>query len=158
MSGSAFIYCRISSKTDSNTLNNQKFICESYCRKHNIPIKSIMQETKSSRNMLNLSSLSKFVSKMSKGDILIFSDITRFSRNVKQALLFLDNNKHINVYSVNDNISFSNHFDKFQFIQQLNLSEYESNKCSFRRLTQLNIKNQMLKSVRSKHKKGKKCK
>ena len=85
---SAYIYCRISSKTDSNTLNNQLYFCQNYCKTNKIPIKQIFQETKSGRNMSNLSSLTTLTNNMSKGDILLFSNIDRFSRNVKQALIF----------------------------------------------------------------------
>jgi DNA invertase Pin-like site-specific DNA recombinase len=126
----AYIYCRLSYSSKnkhSYSLNTQKDQCETYCNNNNIAVKGIVSEVKSSRNMENYNKLDEIVDKMVEGDILIISNVSRFSRNMSKGLQLLDKiyAKRAKIYSVEENISYDTCHDKYSFREHLNLAERE---------------------------------
>lgn len=139
----AIIYCRISQlKKYKNlpaelSLKSQQFICEEYCQKHNIKIHSIFHETKSARNIENLTQLNEIIKIITEDIVLIIAEVSRLSRNMQQALNLIHelNERQVIIHSVTENLTYGKLLDirdKFNFRQRLNQAEFESDQISER--------------------------
>lgn len=154
------IYCRKSSvgKNPNSkygiaelSLSMQKEICNDYCKKNNITVLSEFEvsETVSARNMSNMVELHILIKKLKgkKNVVLIVSNVSRFSRNVRQAIGILEELREngIFVQSVNDNCRYDNDFtNRHHFRQQLSQAEFESDQ----------IVDRANKSIENRRKKG----
>ena len=129
------IYCRISDKNDGSLLS-QKELCLKYCKDNNISPNKIIMETSSARNGKNYNTLLSAIKDMSNGDLLLISSVCRFSRKVLDGLKLLEimESKNINIYSINENLSYKSVYDKFNFRNYLNHAEYETDLISERLL------------------------
>lgn len=134
---SAYIYCRLSNANKKNpfpppSLKNQINTCEMYCFKNNLNIIDIFDQIKTARNGKNKYQLLYILEQMNEKDILIIPNVSRFSRNFTIGLKMLNKfaKKNIDVYSVEEKISFKK--NKSKFLKLLHEAEFESNKCSDR--------------------------
>ena len=128
-----YIYCR-TSKKNSSSLESQRNRCITYCKDNNIPVGKIYVHTGTARNGCNAESLSSIIDELNKGDTIIVPNICRFSRNVLEGLKLLHKmaDKGINIYAVDENLSYNNVYDKFYFTLELASAERESNMISHR--------------------------
>lgn len=134
----ALVYCRISNKRDNNfSISGQENICTEYCNKNNILIYKTICEIISVRNIGECHRLELVMDEMEKNGVsrIIVSNVSRFSRNTREALHLLEKlrQRNITVHSVLDNCSYDgNSTNKFQFRNCLNLAEFESDQLSDR--------------------------
>ena len=82
-------YIRVS--TDKQTLENQRFEIEKYCKNNNIAIDYWIEETISSTKDLSKRKLGKLLKKIKKDDLIITSEISRIGRNLLQVMGILNN-------------------------------------------------------------------
>ena len=79
-----YSYIRVSS--DQQNCANQKYEVECYGAKNNITINEYIEETISSRKPLKDRKLGKLLNKLSKGDIVISTEISRLGRNMLEVM------------------------------------------------------------------------
>lgn len=79
-----YSYIRVSS--DQQNCANQKYEVECYAAKNNITINEYIEETTSSRKPLKDRKLGKLLNKLSKGDIVISTEISRLGRNMLEVM------------------------------------------------------------------------
>lgn len=79
-----YSYIRVSS--DQQNCANQKYEVECYAAKNNIAINEYIEETISSRKPLKDRKLGKLLNKLSKGDIVISTEISRLGRNMLEVM------------------------------------------------------------------------
>lgn len=79
-----YSYIRVSS--DQQNCANQKYEVECYATKNNITINEYIEETISSRKPLKDRKLGKLLNKLSKGDIVISTEISRLGRNMLEVM------------------------------------------------------------------------
>ncbi|AYV80828.1 MAG: serine recombinase [Harvfovirus sp.] len=153
MSQLGAIYCRKSSvgkyAIKELSLNVQNDVCKEYCVKNNISVQEDMRiaETVSAREMSKMVELEKLIKKLGENAVLVVSNVSRFSRNVQQAIPVLEllRKNNIFVHSVNDNCRYDNDFNnRHHFRQMLSQAEFESDQISDR----------ANKSIESRRKKG----
>jgi DNA invertase Pin-like site-specific DNA recombinase len=138
MKTSGYIYCRVSSKKQSKyneghtSLDVQEQTIRKYCDEKDINVVRVVHEAYSAKNMDKLSGLQYLCDIASAGQIIFVYDISRFSRNAHHALNILEelNDRKISVFSVSENITYSNIFGRNQFRLQLCASTYYSDLCS----------------------------
>lgn len=133
----AVIYCRKSSankRTPELSLNTQENICKDYCKKNNYNVIKVVCEIVSARDMNKMKKLNNLISSIQSNTLLLVADVSRFSRNVKQALdiISLLKNKGITIFSVSNNCNYEDASNKFLFRAALNQAEYESEQFSER--------------------------
>jgi DNA invertase Pin-like site-specific DNA recombinase len=137
---SAVIYCRVSSQVQSQygdgcvSLQAQESVCRDYCVKNNIPIDSVVHEVGSGRDMTKLRLLNRVVRKLEPGTVVVFYNITRFSRNVYQALTLLNTitKKLCTVYAVGEQCNYNDSAQQNLFRNTLCFAQNESNQISER--------------------------
>jgi DNA invertase Pin-like site-specific DNA recombinase len=125
-------------------LNTQNFICREFCKEKNFKVVSLVSEECSAKEISNQKKLLEIINKYEKINIVI-SDVSRLSRNVKEALDLIDkcNKKKIIIYSVKQKIDTSTKYGYFQFIDFLKYAEIESNQTSERIKTTIKYKKKM---------------
>jgi DNA invertase Pin-like site-specific DNA recombinase len=148
----ANIYCRISTPNKQknmsikeNSLQSQEDVCRNYCANNSYSVNNIIHEIGSGRSIKNLPKLWNLVNSCEANSILVICDITRFLRNIKEALILLDTlmSKNITVISATNNLSFgpnSTAQDRFQFRHFLNYAELESDIISQRVKRSINFR------------------
>ncbi len=129
----AYIYCRTSIEKDFNN-NYQMDECIKYCNDNNIEIGGVFNHVISSRNMKNGPYLEKIINSMTEGDVLIVYSVCRFSRNMLGGLQILDllEKKGLNIYSVDERLSYVDIFERRKFRDIMNESELETDRLSNR--------------------------
>lgn len=96
-------YIRVS--TDKQTVENQRFEINEFCKRQEIIIDRWFEETISGTKDLNDRKLGKLLKKMKKDDTLICSELSRLGRNLLMimGILNLCMNKEIMVWTIKDN-------------------------------------------------------
>lgn len=79
-----YFYIRVS--TDLQNCANQRYELETYAKKNRIKVDECIEETISSRKPLAQRKLSKLLNKLSKGDIIITTEISRLGRNMLEVM------------------------------------------------------------------------
>jgi len=133
-----YIYCRVSSKEQSKYTNGhtslqvQEETIRKHCAENDIDIVNCVNETYSARNMGKMKGLQYLLGIVSPGRTIFVYDISRFSRNIQDALNILEklSKKNINVCSVSENINYNTPSGKNQFRLQLCSSTYFSDMLS----------------------------
>ena len=77
-------YIKVSSS--KQTLEHQRFEIENFARHEGIKIDTWIEETISSRKPLKDRKLGKLLNKLSKGDIVISTEISRLGRNMLEVM------------------------------------------------------------------------
>lgn len=124
----AHIYCRISTENQNKSNIRQVNKCIEFCKKNNIQIEYIYEESSSSRKFKNKNTLNDVIKKMKTGDILIIPSIDRFSRNVYGGLEILEKMVELglHIFSIDDNIGYFDIYDKHKFRERMSYAELES--------------------------------
>ena len=96
-------YVRVSS--DKQTVKNQKFEIEKFCRDNSIKIDDWIEETISGTRYFGKRELGKLLRKVTKGDLIICAEISRLGRNVMMIMEILNicMIKGCRVWTVKDN-------------------------------------------------------
>ena len=99
------IYAYIRVSTDKQTLENQQFEIEKFCKNENITINQWITETISGTKDFEKRKLGKLLKRLKQGDILISSEISRFGRNLLQIMTILNicMKKGVQVWTIKDN-------------------------------------------------------
>ena len=96
-------YIRVSS--DKQTVKNQQFEIESFCKREGIIINLWIEETISGTKSVDKRKLGGLLKKMRKDDILICSELSRLGRNLLMIMGILNEcmNRDIQVWTIKDN-------------------------------------------------------
>ncbi len=76
------VYAYIRVSTDKQTVENQKFEIQSFCKANGLQIDRWTEETISGTKDLNKRQLGKLIKKLKKGDMLICTELSRLGRNL----------------------------------------------------------------------------
>lgn len=104
-------YIRIS--TDKQTTENQRFEIENFTIKRQFAIEEWVEETISSTKKLELRKFGGLLKAMTKGDVLIVSELSRLGRNLMQIMKILHDcmEKDVMVYTVKENYELGNNIN-----------------------------------------------
>ena len=80
-------YIRVSS--DKQTVKNQKFEIDEYCKKEDIQIGRWVEETISATKKLSERKFGRLLKRMKKNDMLIVTELSRLGRNLMQIMSIL---------------------------------------------------------------------
>jgi len=124
------------------SIETQIEMCEDYCRQNNIPVDEVKELCTSAKNLSNIK-LYKDILK-TPNSIIIFANITRFSRNLRDGLNFIEKakEKNIVIHFAYENLNTNTEAHIHQINTHLNNSDLESKQIS-RRVT---INNRTLKA------------
>jgi DNA invertase Pin-like site-specific DNA recombinase len=103
------IYAYIRVSTDKQTVENQRFEIENYCRKRQIDVDQYIEETISGMKDVDKRKLGTLLKKMKKDDTLIASEISRLGRRLLEVMSILDSlmKKKIRVITVKEGFELS---------------------------------------------------
>ncbi len=96
-------YIRVS--TTTQTTENQKYEINKFAAQHNVRIDEWIEETISSRKLLEKRKLGRLIKKIKKGDLLIASELSRLGRDLLQIMGILNHCMNIgaNIWTIKDN-------------------------------------------------------
>lgn len=99
------IYGYIRVSTDKQTVENQRFEIENYCKERGLIIGSWIEETISGTKKVDERKLGKLLNKLKKDDILICAELSRLGRNMFMIMSILNYcmEKEIKVWTIKDN-------------------------------------------------------
>ncbi|MDR1760271.1 MAG: master DNA invertase Mpi family serine-type recombinase [Fibrobacter sp.] len=103
-----FGYIRVSS--DKQTVENQRFEINEYCKKHGFSIEKWFDEVISGTKKVEERKLGRLLEHLSKGDILICSEISRLGRSLLMIMSILNicMEKEVQVWTIRDNFRLGN--------------------------------------------------
>ena len=98
------IYAYIRVSTDRQTVENQRYEIDNFCRSRQIKIDRYIEETVSGMKSIDKRELGTLIRRMKKGDTLIASEISRFGRRLLEvmAILKMLMDKKVNVVTVKE--------------------------------------------------------
>ena len=101
-------YIRVS--TDKQTVENQRFEIERFCRKNEIIIDKWIAETISGIKDVEERKLGKLLNRLQKDDILICAELSRLGRNLLMIMSVLNHcmKNNIQVWTIKDNYRLGN--------------------------------------------------
>jgi DNA invertase Pin-like site-specific DNA recombinase len=96
-------YIRVSS--DKQTVENQRFEIDNFCKRHKIVINNWIEETISGTKNYNKRQLGLLLKRVNKDDIIICSELSRLGRNLFMIMEILNicMNKECRVWTIKDN-------------------------------------------------------
>ncbi len=96
-------YIRVS--TDKQTVENQRYEINQFCKKEHLKVDAWIEETVSGCIKIENRKLGSLLAKMKKGDILVCSEISRLGRNLMMIMSILNHclNHEVQVWSIKDN-------------------------------------------------------
>lgn len=96
-------YIRVS--TDRQSVENQRFEIENFCKRQKIEIDSWIEETISGTKDVDKRKLGDLLGKLQKNDVLICSELSRLGRNLLMIMSILNEcmKKEIQVWTIKDN-------------------------------------------------------
>lgn len=96
-------YIRVS--TDKQTVENQRFEIESFCKKESITIDCWIEETTSGTKDYSKRALGRLMKHLNKGDLIICSEISRLGRSLFMVMDILNYcmNRGCKVWTIKDN-------------------------------------------------------
>ncbi len=96
-------YIRVS--TDKQTVENQKFEINEYCKKNNLKIDGYIQETISGNKTYRKRELGKLLYKVQSDDLIICAELSRLGRNLFMIMEILNicMSKGCRVWTIKDN-------------------------------------------------------
>jgi len=101
-------YVRVS--TDKQTVNNQRYEINQFCKKNLLIVNKWIEEVISGTKKVEERKLGKLIKKMKKGDVLICSELSRLGRNLLMIMGVLNEcmNRNIQVWTIKDNYRLGN--------------------------------------------------
>ncbi len=99
------IYGYIRVSTDKQTVENQRFEINHFCNTHNLSVDEWFEETISGTKAVEKRKLGRLIKKMSKGDVLICSELSRLGRSLFMIMDVLSScmKKEIQLWTIKDN-------------------------------------------------------
>ena len=99
------IYGYIRVSTDKQTLENQRYEVNQFCKKNTLIVDKWIEETISGTKDIQERKLGKLLKKMKKEDVLICSELSRLGRNLLMIMGILNEcmNRDIQVWTIKDN-------------------------------------------------------
>jgi DNA invertase Pin-like site-specific DNA recombinase len=99
------IYSYIRVSTDKQTVENQKYEINQFCKRNSLTVNKWIEEVISGTKKLEDRKLGKLLKKMKKNDILICSELSRLGRNLLMIMGILNEcmNRDIQVWTIKDN-------------------------------------------------------
>jgi DNA invertase Pin-like site-specific DNA recombinase len=99
------IYGYIRVSTDKQTVENQRYEINQFCKKNVLIVDKWIEETISGAKNIQDRKLGKLLKKMKKEDVLICSELSRLGRNLLMIMGILNEcmNKDIQVWTIKDN-------------------------------------------------------
>ena len=96
-------YIRVSS--DKQTVENQRFEINNFCKRENLKIDGWIEETISGTKAYNKRELGKLLQKVRKGDLIICAELSRLGRNLFMIMEILNicMTKECKVWTIKDN-------------------------------------------------------
>ena len=96
-------YIRVSS--DKQTVENQRFEINNFCKRENIVIDGWIEETISGTKAYNKRELGKLLAKVQKNDLIICAELSRLGRNLFMIMEILNicMTKECRVWTIKDN-------------------------------------------------------
>ena len=96
-------YIRVSS--DKQTVENQRFEINNFCKKENLMIDGWIEETKSGTKNYDKSKLGEILKRVQKDDLIICAELSRLGRNLFMIMeiLHICMNKECKVWTIKDN-------------------------------------------------------
>lgn len=106
-----FGYIRVS--TDKQTTENQRFEIEKFSLTKQLVVNEWIEETISATKKLEVRKFGALLQRMTKGDILIVSELSRLGRNLMQimSILNLCMEKDIQVFTIKENYELGNNIN-----------------------------------------------
>ncbi|SHH07536.1 Site-specific DNA recombinase [Flavobacterium fluvii] len=104
------IYGYIRVSTDRQTLENQRFEINEFCKKQEIVVDKWIEETISGTKELENRKLGKLLNKMKKEDVLICSELSRLGRSLLMIMGILNQcmQNEVQVWTIKDNYRLGN--------------------------------------------------
>ena len=99
------IYGYIRVSTDRQTVENQRFEINEFCKKSNVEVEKWIDETISGTKEVDKRKLGELLDNLQKGDILICSELSRLGRNLLMIMSILNicMGKEVQVWTIKDN-------------------------------------------------------
>jgi len=99
------IYGYIRVSTDRQTVENQRFEINEFCKKTNVEVEKWIDETISGTKEVDKRKLGGLLGNLQKGDILICSELSRLGRNLLMIMSILNvcMEKEVQVWTIKDN-------------------------------------------------------
>jgi len=99
------IYGYIRVSTDRQTVENQRFEINEFCKKNNVAVEKWIDETISGTKEIDKRKLGGLLGNLQKGDILICSELSRLGRNLLMIMSILNvcMEKEVQVWTIKDN-------------------------------------------------------
>jgi DNA invertase Pin-like site-specific DNA recombinase len=99
------IYGYIRVSTEKQTLENQRYEINQFCKKSSLKVNKWIEETISGTKRVRDRKLGELIKKMKKDDILICSELSRLGRNLLMIMGILNEcmNRDIQVWTIKDN-------------------------------------------------------
>ena len=96
-------YIRVS--TDKQTVENQRFEIDSFCKKQNLKIDGWIEETISGTKNFDKRKLGELLKIVKKNDLIICAELSRLGRNLFMIMeiLYICMNKECKVWTIKDN-------------------------------------------------------
>ena len=103
------IYAYIRVSTEMQTFEAQKFEIEKWCTRKELVIDRWVEETVSGACKVEKRVLGKVLRRMSRGDVLVCTEISRLGRNMMMVMSILNtcSQKGLHIYSIKDNFELS---------------------------------------------------
>lgn len=99
------IYAYIRVSTDRQTVKNQRFEIDKFCKKGKIKVGKWIDETVSGTKEIDKRKLGGLLDNLQKGDIIISSELSRLGRNLLMIMSILNicMEKEVQVWTIKDN-------------------------------------------------------
>ncbi len=99
------IYGYIRVSTDKQTVENQRFLIQEFCRTEHIIVDSWVEETISGTKSPKMRKLGRLLDRSRPGDTIICSEISRLGRNLFMIMSILNQlmDKDVRVWTIKDN-------------------------------------------------------
>ena len=96
-------YIRVS--TDKQTVENQRFEINNFCKRENMTVDGWIEETISGTKAYSKRALGKLLKKVTKGDLIICAELSRLGRNLFMIMEILNicMTKECRVWTIKDN-------------------------------------------------------
>lgn len=107
------IYGYIRVSTDKQTTENQHFEIKNFAKAKNLPIGEWIEETISATKKLEDRKFGGLLKRMSAGDILIVTELSRLGRNLMQIMSILNKcmENNIQVFTIKENYELGNNIN-----------------------------------------------
>lgn len=104
------IYGYIRVSTDKQTVENQRYEINQFCREEEMIVDRWIKETISGTKAVKERQLGKLLDKMAEGDILVCTELSRLGRNLLMIMGVLNEcmNRDIQVWTIKDNYRLGN--------------------------------------------------